>query len=71
MQLLIETEAIDGHGFDPVTGIGDRLACRRMKPDGDEGIEDGVAREIELVERVGRRARLCSGRELRSSGALR
>ena len=26
MQLLIETEAIDGHGLDPVTRIGDRLA---------------------------------------------
>ena len=25
-----------------------------MKPDGDEGIEDGVAREIEFVECVGR-----------------
>ena len=64
---LIESNPIDHHGLHCRRGVFDRVAGRRVEPDGGELVENAVSGEAEFLERL---ARQHAGAVDRLAGAL-
>jgi hypothetical protein len=54
VQLAIEEPPVDHERFDLRGRVADRRAARRVKADVRERVQDGVTRDVELVERLRR-----------------